>query len=328
MKNILVTGGAGYIGSHICLRLLEHGYCPIVLDNLTNGHRDSVPIEASFVRGDIRDRATLDHIFIDYKPIAVIHLAGLIEAGLSMRTPEDFYNVNVTGSQVLFASMRANECYSIVFSSTAAVYGNCSQQLIDEEQQIRPTNPYGRSKAIVETILQDYSEIYGFKALALRYFNAAGADPNARAGERHTPETHLIPLAFQAAAGITSGMQVFGTDYNTLDGTCIRDYIHVDDLAKAHIDALNFVTNQHQPNFDYINIGTESGASVLQVLELCQQITGKSFEINYQKRRDGDPERLVASAQKAKRLLNWTARFRNLEEIISHAWSFFESQSK
>jgi UDP-glucose 4-epimerase/UDP-arabinose 4-epimerase len=321
MKNILVTGGAGYIGSHICLKLLENDYRPIVLDNLANGHRDAVPEGAEFVRGDIRDRSKIEDTFSTYRPAAVIHLAGLIEAGQSMKTPGEFYDNNVNGSQVLFSAMLKYDCKSIVFSSTAAVYGACERELIDEEQPVFPCNPYGHSKAMVETILRDYSSIHGFQAIALRYFNAAGADPYKRAGERHTPETHLIPRALLAAknGGV---MRVFGTDYPTPDGTCVRDYVHVDDISWAHIDALTHVLSRHDQELECINLGTERGYSVLEVLNICQKVTGINFGIEYLDRRPGDPAKLVASAQKAKRLLSWTPRFENLETLVQHAWNF------
>ncbi len=325
MKNILVTGGAGYIGSHICLKLLENNYRPVVFDNLANGYRNAVSDDAIFVEGDIRDRATMDKVFLNFKPTAVIHLAGLIEAGQSMKTPGIFYDHNVNGSQILFAAMLANRCDRIVFSSTAAVYGASNKDLIDEEQPIVPCNPYGRSKAMVETILRDYCTIHGFRALALRYFNAAGADPQGRVGERHDPETHLIPLTLAAAKNGRS-MKVFGTDYATDDGTCVRDYVHVDDLARAHLDALAYVLGQVESSFEYINIGTERGSSVLEVLKLCQDITKIGFPIEYLDRRPGDPDKLVASAQKARRVLNWTPQFDDLEDTIMHAWAFFERQ--
>lgn len=328
MKKILVTGGAGFIGSHICLKLLEKGYTPVVFDNLTNGHPDAVPDEAIFIQGDIRKKKALDSVFAAHSPLAVIHLAGLIEAGQSMSSPGLFYDVNVTGSQVLFTSMQQYDCKKIVFSSTAAVYGNSEKYLIDESEPVCPTNPYGRSKAIVETILADYCKIHGFRALALRYFNAAGADPAGRAGERHEPETHLIPLCLMAAKNNGRAMSVFGTDYPTPDGTCVRDYVHVDDLADAHIAALQYAMKATDPAFEQINIGREEGSSVLEVLKLCEKITNCRLKINFKERRAGDPYRLVSRNGKAKDLLGWEPKFTDLEDIIAHAWKFMEQADK
>ncbi|MDP2699210.1 UDP-glucose 4-epimerase GalE [Thalassospira sp.] len=323
MKKILVTGGAGYIGSHICLKLSESGYQPVVYDNLSNGHRDAVAPNITFIHADIRDRDALDHAFETFRPDAVIHMAALIEAGLSMREPARFYEINTAGTLILLEAMRRHQCHRIVFSSTAAVYGNCDVNLLDETLPIRPENPYGRSKAMVEGLLTDYGVIYGFHALALRYFNAAGADPQGRIGERHDPETHLIPLALQAAAGHRDALKIFGNDYNTPDGTCIRDYIHVDDLAAAHIAALHHVLHQSKPGFDAINIGTGQGCSVRDIMRLCQEITGNSFAVSDAPRRPGDPARLVANPAKAEDMLNWQALYRNPRDMIMHAWAFY-----
>ncbi|OSQ50129.1 UDP-glucose 4-epimerase GalE [Thalassospira alkalitolerans] len=323
MKNILVTGGAGYIGSHICLHLQAGGFHPIVLDNFSNGHRDALAADIPVIDGDIRDQTALDLVFERYHPDAVIHMAALIEAGVSMREPARFYDVNTHGSMVLLDAMRRHDCNRIVFSSTAAVYGNAGLEYLDETLPIRPESPYGKSKAMVETILADYASIYGFHALALRYFNAAGADPAGRAGERHDPETHLIPLALQAAAGLRDGMKIFGTDYDTPDGTCIRDYIHVDDLANAHIAALHHVIGQTDPNFDSINIGTGDGCSVKDIMQLCQDVTGRKFAVTNEDRRDGDPARLIANPAKAKAVLGWTAKYTDPRDIIAHAWAYF-----
>jgi len=323
MQNILVTGGAGYIGSHICLKLRESGYCPVVFDNLSNGHRNAIAPDIPFIQADIRDSEKLDSTFREFQPTAVIHMAALIEAGLSMQEPSKFYNVNAAGSLNLLDAMRRHDCLHIVFSSTAAVYGNAGLDLLDERLPVRPENPYGRSKAMVETMLADYSAIYGFKAIALRYFNAAGADPKGRAGERHDPETHLIPLALQAAAGLRSEMKIFGGDYDTPDGTCIRDYIHVDDLADAHVKAVQNLTSRKNTTFEIINIGTGKGYSVKEIIELCQSITGQNFPVSLKPRRPGDPAKLVADPAKAKVLLDWQPKYGSAHDIIKDSWNFY-----
>ncbi|MBO9506804.1 UDP-glucose 4-epimerase GalE [Thalassospira sp. A3_1] len=328
MEKILVTGGAGYIGSHICLKLRESGYQPVVLDNLSNGHRDALANDIPFVRADIRDRAALDDTFKTFRPTAVIHMAALIEAGLSMEEPASFYEVNTAGSLNLLEAMRQHGCWQIVFSSTAAVYGNTNLEMLDETLPVRPENPYGRSKAMIETMLADFCSIYGFRAIALRYFNAAGADPAGRAGERHNPETHLIPLALSAAAGQRNGLKIFGSDYDTPDGTCIRDYVHVDDLAAAHIRALDYLIAQTNSFFDIVNIGTGKGCSVSDILLFCQEVTGSKFPISTTVRRPGDPARLIANPAKAKSLLNWTPRYADPREMISHAWSYYCDNSE
>lgn len=327
MQTILVTGGAGYIGSHICLKLRERGYDLVVMDNLSNGHRDAIASEISFVHGDVCDPAALDALFKTFQPAAVIHMAALIEAGVSMQEPAGFYKVNTAGSLNLLDVMRRHGCRQIVFSSTAAVYGNTGLDLLDESLPVDPENPYGRSKAMVETILRDFSAIYGFQTIALRYFNAAGADPKGRAGERHDPETHLIPLTLQAAAGLRTEMKIFGSDYDTPDGTCIRDYIHVDDLAQAHVLALEYLMGTKNPTFDAINIGTGTGCSVREIIETCQKITGRKFAVSTESRRPGDPAKLVANAEKAKELLNWAPKYCSVGDMIDHAWQFYQTDS-
>jgi UDP-glucose 4-epimerase/UDP-arabinose 4-epimerase len=326
MQNILITGGAGYIGSHICIKLRENGYQPIVFDNLSNGHRDAVSSDVPFVQADIRDSAALNQTFEDFKPVAVIHMAALIEAGLSMQEPASFYEVNTAGALNLLEAMRRNGCKHIVFSSTAAVYGNRDDGLLSETLDVRAENPYGRSKAMVETMLRDYAAIYGFHAIALRYFNAAGADPDGRTGERHDPETHLIPLVLQTAAGQRDHIKIFGTDYDTPDGTCIRDYIHVDDLANAHLKALGYVIASGQAAFEAVNIGTGEGCSVNEIIQLCQEITGRDFKVVNDSRRPGDPAKLVANPAKAQAILGWQPKYPSPREIIGHAWAYHQKK--
>jgi len=324
MQNILITGGAGYIGSHICIKLRENGYQPIVFDNLSNGHRDAVSSDIPFVQADIRDGAALNKAFEDFKPVAVIHMAALIEAGLSMQEPASFYEVNTAGALNLLEAMRRNGCKHIVFSSTAAVYGNRDDGLLSETLDVRAENPYGRSKAMVETMLRDYADIYGFHAITLRYFNAAGADPKGRTGERHDPETHLIPLVLQTAAGQRDHIKIFGTDYDTPDGTCIRDYIHVDDLANAHVKALAYVLSSTQAAFEAVNIGTGEGCSVNEIIEICQEITGRDFKVVNDSRRLGDPAKLVANPAKAQEMLGWRPDYPSPRQTIEHAWAYYQ----
>ncbi len=324
---ILVTGGAGFIGSHICLKLQESGYRPLVFDNFSNGHRDAV-VGFDIIEGDIRDSTALSSLFQKYNIAAVIHMAGLIEAGVSVHDPAPFYDVNTLGSFRLLEAMRQFDRRHLVFSSTAALYGNNETPLLHEELSVAPVNPYGTSKAVVEMMLRDFVGIYGFSATALRYFNATGADPAGRAGERHNPESHLIPIALQAAAGLRSGMKLYGTDYDTLDGTCIRDYVHVDDLADAHVKAVTRLLGMRSPAFDVMNIGTGNGCSVRDILDLCRKITGVDFKIEETARRAGDPSSLVADAAKAQRLLGWKAKYPEPEDMIRHAWQFIKQGNK
>lgn len=328
MQNILITGGAGYIGSHICIKLRESGYQPVVFDNLSNGHRDAVSSDIPFIHADIRDSAALNKAFDDFKPAAVIHMAALIEAGASMVEPARFYEVNTAGALNLLEAMRRNGCKHIVFSSTAAVYGNREEGLLSETLEVRAENPYGRSKAMVETMLRDYADIYDFHAIALRYFNAAGADPEGRTGERHDPETHLIPLVLQTAAGQRDHIKIYGTDYDTPDGTCIRDYIHVDDLASAHVKALSHVIASENAAFDAVNIGTGEGCSVKEIIELCKEITGQDFSVIEDARRPGDPAKLVANPAKAQNMLGWRANYPSPRQIIAHAWAYCQKNMR
>lgn len=321
MSYILVTGGAGYIGSHICQKLADTGHTPLVLDNFSNGHKDAVS-SFSVIEGDLLDKKLLRKCFQEYEIDAVIHTAGLIEAGASMHDPAPFYENNTIGSINLLEAMRGVNIKKIVFSSTAALYGNCKSELLNESFPVAPINPYGKSKAIVEDILLDYASIYQFKVVALRFFNAAGADPEIRLGERHNPESHLIPLALQTASGSRSAMKIYGTDYDTHDGTCIRDFVHVDDLATAHVRALHWLSNRPTATFEAINIGTGYGNSVKEILSHAIDITGIKFTVTEEKRRSGDPDRLVADVQKANVILNWEAQYTDPRDIIRHAWAF------
>jgi len=315
MTNILVAGGAGYIGAHTCLDLFSKGFTPIVYDNLSNGHAEFAkwgPLE----KGDIRDRRRLDEVLRKYKPQAIIHFAAAIEVGESVRDPGHFYENNVTGKISLLRAAQAAGIDKIVFSSTCATYGIPLSIPINESQVQNPINPYGRSKLIIEQILSDLDRYQGFRSCILRYFNAAGADPEGRIGEWHSPETHVIPIAIEAALGRRPHFQVLGTDYDTRDGSCIRDYVHVLDLADAHTRAVEHLLNNGTSHA--LNLGTGAGTTVKELLETVQQVLGRSFDIKYGPRREGDSPALVADNTLAKRVIGWSPR-RDLYSIIETA---------
>ncbi len=327
MKTILVPGGAGFIGSHTVEALEKHGYRSVILDNFSNGHRESV-LNGEVIKGDIRDTALLDRIFSEHPIDAVIHFAAFIEAGESVINPLDFYNNNTAGTLTLLQAMQKHEINRIVFSSTAAVYGQPENNnaLIETLPKL-PINPYGQSKWAVECMLRDLATSSTMKSIALRYFNAAGSDPEGKIGERHDPETHLIPLVLQAASGKRPNIKMFGTDYPTPDGTCIRDYIHVCDLASAHVKALDYLFEKQDAEtgfYDAFNLGTGSGFSVREVIETAKRVTGIDFETIEENRRPGDPAFLVANAEKANKTLGWEPQHPNLEDMIAHAWNFLK----
>lgn len=322
-KTILVTGGAGYIGSHTCKLLHSMGYIPVVLDNLVYGHRSFVQW-GPLVEGDINDPLVLERIFLQYSPRAVIHFAAFAYVGESMTEPAKYYQNNVSGTLSLLEAMRKNSCNHMVFSSSCATYGLPESLPINEQHPQSPISPYGRSKLMVEEILQDYDRAYGVKSVALRYFNAAGADPEGQIGEDHTPETHLIPLTIYSALGRNKSIEVFGTDYPTSDGTAIRDYIHVDDLADAHVRSLEFLDAGQKS--DSFNLGTGSGSSVQQVIDAVGLEAGCPVPVVYSARRPGDPPVLVADACKAQEILGWRADHSDLAGIISSAWKWHEKQ--
>lgn len=322
MMNILVTGGAGYIGSHSVLALQKAGYNVIILDNLVHGHQDLVEtvLKTKLIVGDTRDSHLLQQIFAEYKIDAVIHFAAYAYVGESITHPLKYYQNNVSGTLTLLEAMLKADINKFVFSSTCATYGVPKTIPITEEQPQNPINPYGVSKLIVEQILQDFDRAYDFRSVSLRYFNAAGADPDGMLGEDRDPETHLIPLVLQTALGHRESISIFGTDYDTPDGSCIRDYIHVADLAQAHILALKYLLECGKTNV--FNLGTTDGFSVKQVIETARKITGKAIKAVKCDRRLGDPPVLVGSSEKASRLLGWQPQYSNLEEIISHAWQW------
>ncbi len=315
-KTILVTGGAGYIGSHTCKLLRQEGYTPITYDNLVYGHPEAVQW-GSLVEGDIRDKKLLREVFATYQPAAVIHFAAFAYVGESVQKPEKYYNNNLVGTLALLEVMREYGCKQFIFSSTCATYGNPVSLPIDENHPQQPINPYGHSKLMIEQILADYSAAYGSRYIALRYFNAAGADIDGDIGEDHTPETHLIPLTIFAALGKKETIEVFGTDYDTDDGTAVRDYIHVTDLADAHVRALRFLeTSQENQVF---NLGTGSGTSVQGIINVVQELSGRQVPVKYGARRPGDPPVLIASADKAQSLLGWQPGYSDITTVIQSA---------
>ncbi|PPD12379.1 UDP-glucose 4-epimerase GalE [Methylophilus sp.] len=316
---VLVVGGAGYIGSHMVKMLLDSGHDVITLDNLSSGHRDAV-LGGVFVEGDLADADCLDKVFAAHKPDAVMHFASFIQVGESVRKPDIYYRNNVTNTLNLLDTMLKFDVKKFIFSSTAAVFGEPDYVPIDEAHPNRPLNPYGRSKLMIEQVLADYDKAFDFRSVCLRYFNAAGADPDGQLGERHDPETHLIPLILQAASGRRENIQVFGRDYETPDGTCIRDYIHIVDLCSAHLAALEYLVNGGTS--DRFNLGNGAGFSVQEVLDAVQKVSGKSVKVIDGPRREGDPAKLVADSKRARSILNWKPVYTDLETIVLHAWQW------
>ena len=322
--NILVVGGAGYIGSHMVKQLLGAGHGVVVADNFSTGHRDAIMGE--LVELDIADAGALVALFAQHRIGAVMHFASFIRVGESVKEPGKYYANNLAATLTLLQAMCRVGIGRFIFSSTAAVYGNPEYVPIDEAHPKAPINPYGRSKWMVEQILEDYDRAYGLKSVRLRYFNAAGADPEGQLGERHEPETHLIPLILQAASGRRSALTVFGRDYDTPDGTCIRNYIHVSDLVEAHALALDYLTAGGESCA--LNLGNGSGSSVQEVIDTAQRVSGREIPLQDASRREGDPPRLVADARLARRVLGWQPRHADLETIIAHAWRWECHQSE
>jgi len=318
---VLVVGGAGYIGSHMVKMLLDKGHGVVTLDNLVNGFEDAVT-GGEFVLGDLNDPKGLDSLFKKHRFDGVMHFASHIQVGESVVDPGKYYQNNVANTLNLLDAMVAHDVKYFIFSSTAAIFGEPEYVPIDEKHPKVPINPYGASKWMIERALADYDKAYGLKSCCLRYFNAAGADPDGELGERHEPETHLIPLVLQAASGRRDSITVFGNDYDTPDGTCIRDYIHITDLCQAHLLALDkLVKGADSMAF---NLGNGEGFSVQQVIDTAREVTGKPIPVKMDVRREGDPARLVADSKQAREVLGWQPEYADLATIIAHAWQWEE----
>lgn len=323
---VLVTGGAGYIGSHTVLALQQASYAVIVLDNLVYGHRDLVEsvLQVEFIAGDICDRTLLDQVFAQHDIAAVIHFAAYAYVGESVEDPAKYYRNNVVGTLTLLEAMLAANVSNFVFSSTCASYGNPNQIPIPEEHPQEPINPYGMSKFMVEKILTDFDQAYGLRSVRFRYFNAAGADPEGRLGEDHDPETHLIPLVLLTALRKRDNITIFGTDYKTSDGTCVRDYIHVTDLAQAHVLGLDYLLAGGETTV--FNLGNGDGFSVREVIDMAKKVTDLPIPVVEGYRRAGDPAILIGSAAKVRKVLNWQPQYADLEMILTHAWQWHQKR--
>lgn len=323
---ILVTGGAGYIGSHAVLSLQNAGYDVIVFDNLSYGHPELVKnvLKVKLIVGDTSDRQLLDQIFITHNITAVMHFAAFIAVGESVSNPAIYYRNNVLGTLTLLEAMIAAKVNKFVFSSTCAIYGMPQEIPMTENHPNHPLSPYASSKYMVEQILKDFDRAYGLKSVTFRYFNASGADPSGQLGEDHTPETHLIPLALLTALKKRDHLFIFGTDYDTPDGTAVRDYIHVNDLAAAHVLGLNYLLNNGTT--DMFNLGNGQGFSVREVIDTAKQVTGIDFLVKESDRRPGDPSMLVGSSQKAQTILGWKPQYSELETIVKHAWRWHQKR--
>ncbi len=319
--SILVCGGAGYIGSHINKQLYREGYDTIVFDSLIYGHREAVKW-GEFVQGDLADIDAIEAVFAKYPIEAVFHFAAYAYVGESVEQPEKYYYNNVVNTLNLLKVMRAHGCNKIIFSSTCATYGEPERVPITEDMPQNPINPYGMTKLTVERIFKDYQKAYGLNFVVLRYFNAAGADPEGEIGESHDPETHIIPLVLDAASGKRPDIKVFGTDYDTPDGSCIRDYIHVTDLSDAHLLALHYLEKGGES--DFFNLGNTIGTSVLEVVDSVKRVTGRNFTVTLANRRPGDPAKLVGSSEKAQKVLGWKPVYGEIDTIVEHAWRWHE----
>jgi len=319
MIRVLVTGGAGYVGSHACKALASAGYLPVAFDNLAAGHRHAVKW-GPFEEGDMGDRARLDDVLARHKPAAVLHFAAHAYVGESVADPAKYYRNNVANTLTLLDAMRTAEVRRLVFSSSCATYGQPTSLPIDEDCFQAPINPYGRTKLMAEQIIADHGAAYGLDWAALRYFNAAGADPDGEIGEEHDPETHLVPLVLLAAAGERPHFTVYGTDYDTADGTCVRDYVHVSDLATGHVAALRAL--MAGPLAGGFNLGTGTGHSILEIIAAARRVTGRDIPVVKSQRRPGDPPVLVADASRATDVLGWRPAYPDIETIIRTAWDW------
>ena len=323
MGKILVCGGAGYIGSHINKQLNKEGYETVVFDNLVYGHKEAVKW-GELVIGDLKNINEIEAVFDKYEIDAVFHFAAYAYVGESVIDPEKYYYNNVSNTLNLLNVMKNHGVNKIIFSSTCATYGEPERVPITEDMPQNPINPYGATKLMVERIFKDYNRAYNLQFVVLRYFNAAGADPDAEIGESHDPETHIIPLVLDAASGLRPDIKVFGTDYETEDGSCIRDYIHVYDLATAHLLALHHL--EQGKTSDFFNLGNEKGTSVLEVVESVKRVTGRDFTVTLTDRRPGDPAKLVGASSKAKSILGWKPKYEDIDTIVAHAWKWHEKK--
>ena len=321
--SILVLGGAGYIGSHTVFELVDKGEDVVIVDNLQTGHIEAINPKARFYKGDIRDREFLDSVFQKEDIEAVIHFAANSLVGESMNNPLKYYDNNLCGTKVLLESMVANKVDKIVFSSTAAVYGEPENIPILETDRTNPTNTYGETKLAMEKMFKWVDVAHGIKYVSLRYFNACGAHVSGKIGESHNPETHLIPLILQVPNGKREFISIFGEDYETKDGTCVRDYIHVTDLAQAHILAVKYLKNGNESNV--FNLGNGVGFTVKEVIESSRKVTSHPIPAKIEQRRAGDPAKLIASSEKARKILGWKPEFNDLEKIISTAWNWHKN---
>ena len=322
MKKILVTGGAGYIGSHACKALRAAGWTPVTFDNLVTGWEEAVKF-GPFVKGDLRDRAALDRVFAEHNPEAVMHFAALSQVGEAMQQPGLYWDNNVLGSLTLIEAAVSAGCLDFVFSSTCATYGEHDNVVLDETTPQLPLNAYGASKRAVEDILTDFEAAYGLRHVIFRYFNVAGADPEAQVGEFHDPETHLVPLVIQAVEGKRGALTVFGTDYDTPDGTCIRDYVHVCDLVDAHVLGLKWL--QEGKGSQVFNLGTGTGFSVMDVIKAAEAVMGRPLPHEIGPRRGGDCTRLVSGSVRARDELGWTPERSDMNRMIADAWNWHKT---
>lgn len=324
-RTVFVTGGAGYVGSHCCKAFAEAGWNVVVYDNLSHGWRDFVRY-GQFIEADILDFDALTSAIANAKPDAVAHFAALAYVGDSVKDPQPYYRTNIAGTQNILDAMRKHGVPSLVFSSTCATYGPPVRIPIDELHPQAPINPYGRTKLVAEWMLHDYAAAYGLRFVALRYFNAAGADPSGELGERHEPETHVIPLALRGAGESDYTFSILGSDYDTPDGTAIRDYIHVNDLARAHLKALDYL--REGGSSEVINLGTGIGTSVKEIRDGVERVTQRPVQTISAARRDGDPSHLVASPQKAANLLGWKAERSDVDTILGDAWAWHLAETE
>ncbi len=325
---ILITGGAGYIGSHTAINFLNAGYEVVIFDNLENGHIETVNVlkqigKVHFIKGDLRNIQDIEDVFKNYDIDTVIHFAGFIQVEESVKNPSKYYRNNIIGSLNLFDSMVSNNVKKIVFSSTCAIYGEPVYTPLDENHPKKPINPYGKTKFMIEEILEDYDKAYNLKSIKLRYFNVAGADSQIRIGEWHEPETHLIPNILKSVFEKNNTFKIFGTDYNTPDGTCIRDYVNVEDMAMAHLQAYLYLKENMVS--DVFNIGTENGVSVKEVFKIAEKITENHIDVEYEQRRSGDAAILYANAEKAKSILKWKSK-KTIEDSIKTAYLWEKSR--